>query len=43
MTVGYSAEHDELRQLVRGFLREKSPSREVRRLMDDQGNRDGAS
>jgi alkylation response protein AidB-like acyl-CoA dehydrogenase len=42
MTVGYSAEHDELRQLVRGFLREKSPSREVRRLMEADGNRDGA-
>jgi len=42
MTVGYSAEHNELRQLVRGFLREKSPSREVRRLMDDQRNRDDA-
>src|SRR5215470_10200199 len=42
MTVGYSAEHDELRQLVRGFLREKSPSREVRRLAGDQRNRDDA-
>jgi alkylation response protein AidB-like acyl-CoA dehydrogenase len=34
------AAHEELRQLVRGFLREKSPSREVRRLMDGDGNRD---
>src|SRR5260370_16652678 len=34
MSVGYSAEHDELRQAVREFLREKSPSREVRRLME---------
>ena len=28
------AEHDELRDTVRAFLREKSPSREVRRLME---------
>ena len=34
MSVGYSAEHDELRQVVRAFLSEKSPSREVRRLME---------
>jgi alkylation response protein AidB-like acyl-CoA dehydrogenase len=42
MTAGYSAEHDELRQLVRGFLREKSPSSEVRRLMEADRNRDDA-
>jgi alkylation response protein AidB-like acyl-CoA dehydrogenase len=42
MTFGYSAEHEELRQLVRGFLREKSPSREVRRLMAADDNRDHA-
>src|ERR1700733_8619514 len=34
MSVGYSAEHDELRDTVRAFLRERSPSREVRRLME---------
>ena len=42
MTFGYSAEHEELRQLVRGFLREKSPSREVRRVMEADDNRDNA-
>jgi len=42
MTFGYSAEHDELRQVVRRFLREKSPSREVRRLMESDDNRDDA-
>ena len=42
MSFGYSAEHEELRQLVRGFLREKSPSHEVRRLMEADDNRDGA-
>jgi alkylation response protein AidB-like acyl-CoA dehydrogenase len=42
MTVGYSAGHQELRQLVRGFLREKSPGREVRRLMEADGSRDDA-
>jgi alkylation response protein AidB-like acyl-CoA dehydrogenase len=42
MTAGYRAEHDELRQLVRGFLREKSPGREVRRLMEADRNRDDA-
>jgi alkylation response protein AidB-like acyl-CoA dehydrogenase len=40
MSVGYSAEHDELRQVVREFLREKSPSREVRRLMEAGESRD---
>ena len=34
MSVGYSAEHGELRDTVRAFLRERSPSREVRRLME---------
>src|SRR5580693_200691 len=34
MSVGYSAEHDELRDTVRAFLRERSPRREVRRLME---------
>ena len=34
MSVGDSAEHDELRQVVRAFLSERSPSREVRRLME---------
>jgi len=42
MTAGYSAELDELRQLVRGFLQEKSPGREVRRLMEADRNRDDA-
>jgi alkylation response protein AidB-like acyl-CoA dehydrogenase len=42
MTIGYSAEHEELRQLVREFLQDKSPSREVRRLMEADGNRDDA-
>jgi alkylation response protein AidB-like acyl-CoA dehydrogenase len=40
MSVGYSAEHDELRQVVREFLREKSPSGEVRRLMEAGDSRD---
>jgi alkylation response protein AidB-like acyl-CoA dehydrogenase len=39
---GYGAEHDELRQVVRGFLRDKSPSSEVRRLVDAGRNRDDA-
>jgi alkylation response protein AidB-like acyl-CoA dehydrogenase len=38
--VGYSAEHDELRQVVREFLRERSPSRAVRRLMEAGETRD---
>jgi alkylation response protein AidB-like acyl-CoA dehydrogenase len=42
MTAGCSAEHDELRQLVRGFLQEKSPSSEVRRLMEADRSRDDA-
>src|SRR6202789_1964573 len=40
MSVGYSAEHDELRRVVRAFLREKSPSSEVRRLMEAGESRD---
>jgi alkylation response protein AidB-like acyl-CoA dehydrogenase len=38
--VSNSAEHDELRQLVREFLRERSPSHEVRRLMEAGVSRD---
>jgi alkylation response protein AidB-like acyl-CoA dehydrogenase len=41
MSVGDGAEHDELRQVVREFLRERSPSREVRRLMEAGESRDG--
>jgi alkylation response protein AidB-like acyl-CoA dehydrogenase len=40
MSVGYSAEHDELRQVVREFLRARSPSSEVRRLMEAEESRD---
>jgi alkylation response protein AidB-like acyl-CoA dehydrogenase len=40
MSVGYSQEHDELRQVVREFLRQRSPSREVRRLMEAEEGRD---
>ena len=40
MSVGDSAEHDELRQIVREFLSERSPSREVRRLMEAGKSRD---
>jgi alkylation response protein AidB-like acyl-CoA dehydrogenase len=40
MSVGYSAEHDELRQVVREFLAERSPSREVRRLAEAGDSRD---
>ena len=40
MSVGDSAEHDELRQVVREFLSERSPSREVRRLMEAGESRD---
>jgi len=40
MSVGYSAEHDELRQVVREFLRERSPSGEVRRLAEAGESRD---
>jgi alkylation response protein AidB-like acyl-CoA dehydrogenase len=34
MTVGFSAEHDELRAVLRRFLEEKSTSEDVRRLVD---------
>jgi alkylation response protein AidB-like acyl-CoA dehydrogenase len=34
MSAGDSTEHDELRQVVREFLAERSPSSEVRRLME---------
>jgi alkylation response protein AidB-like acyl-CoA dehydrogenase len=40
MSTGDSAEHEELRQMVREFLREKSPSGEVRRLIDAGKSRD---
>ncbi len=40
MSAGDSAEHDELRQVVREFLSERSPSREVRRLMEAGKSRD---
>ena len=40
MSVGDSQEHDELRQVVREFLRERSPSREIRRLMEAGEGRD---
>src|ERR1700678_750200 len=40
MSVGYSREHDELRQVVREFLGERSPSSEVRRLMEAEEGRD---
>ena len=40
MSVGGSAEHDELRQVVRDFLSEKSPSSAVRRLMEAGERRD---
>ena len=40
MSVGYSQEHDELRQLVREFLQHRSPSREVRRLIEAAQGRD---
>jgi alkylation response protein AidB-like acyl-CoA dehydrogenase len=40
MSVGYSQEHDELRHVVREFLRQRSPSREVRRLMEAEEGRD---
>jgi alkylation response protein AidB-like acyl-CoA dehydrogenase len=40
VSIGYSAEHDELRLVVREFLRARSPSREVRRLMEAGENRD---
>ena len=40
MSVGDSAEHDELRQVVPEFLSERSPSSEVRRLMEAGESRD---
>jgi alkylation response protein AidB-like acyl-CoA dehydrogenase len=40
MSADGSAEHDELRQVVRAFLREKSASGEVRRLMEAGEGRD---
>jgi len=40
MSVGYSAEHDQLRRVVREFLSQKSPSRQVRRLMEAGESRD---
>jgi alkylation response protein AidB-like acyl-CoA dehydrogenase len=40
MSAGDSAEHDELRQVVRDLLREHSPSPEVRRLMEAGESRD---
>ncbi len=40
MSAGDSTEHDELRRVVRGFLSERSPSSEVRRLMEAGDSRD---
>jgi alkylation response protein AidB-like acyl-CoA dehydrogenase len=40
MTVGDSTEHDELRQVVRKFLSERSPAGAVRRLMEAGESRD---
>ena len=40
MSVSDSAEHDELRRVVRDFLSEKSPSQAVRRLMEAGERRD---
>jgi alkylation response protein AidB-like acyl-CoA dehydrogenase len=40
MNAGDSAEHDELRQVVRRFLSERSPAREVRRLLEAGESRD---
>ena len=40
MSAGDSAEHDGLRQVIREFLSERSPSREVRRLMEAGKSRD---
>ena len=40
MSVGYSQEHDELRQVVREFLRQRSPSSAVRGLMEAEQGRD---
>jgi len=40
VSAGDSTEHDELRQVIREFLREQSPSSEVRRLMEAGESRD---
>ena len=40
MSFSFTAEQEELRQLVRRFCEEKSPSEQVRRLMDSDDNRD---
>jgi alkylation response protein AidB-like acyl-CoA dehydrogenase len=40
MSAADRAEHDELRRVVRDFLREKSPGRAVRRLMEAGESRD---
>ena len=40
MSFSFTAEQEELRQLVRRFCEEKSPSEQVRRLMDSADNRD---
>src|ERR1700733_8331862 len=40
MSVGDSQEQDELREVGREFLRQRSPSREVRRLMEAGEGRD---
>ena len=40
MSGGDSQEHDELRQVVREFLRQRSPSRAVRRLIEAEQGRD---
>jgi alkylation response protein AidB-like acyl-CoA dehydrogenase len=42
MSFSFTEDHEHLRQVVRRFLQEKSPSHEVRRLMEDAGNRDDA-
>ena len=40
MSVGDSQEHDELREVVREFLRQRSPSGAVRRLIEAGEGRD---
>src|ERR1700729_1367564 len=40
MSVGDGQEHAEWRQVLREFLRQRSPSREVRRLMEAEEGRD---
>jgi alkylation response protein AidB-like acyl-CoA dehydrogenase len=42
MTFGYSPEHEQLRQLVRGFLADKSPIGQARRLTESGRARDDA-